>query len=995
MIIPFPRKFISILSLAVAVGGTIVPSRTAAQSSTSDSQSSTGLLMGRVSNRGTAAYLEGAVIGVEGTNRVVRTDQDGSYRLMLPPGSHTLLVTYTGLDPERVTVSIPAGGQVTQDFDLTSEIYLMSKFVVAGEREGDSLALTQQQQAPNVKNVISADAFGSLAGNPADLLQHVPGITVDRVGGDVRFIQIRGVDGDLNSVQVDGNRIASTGGDGRGFQFQNIGSDHIESMEVIKSPTPDIDADSIGGAVNIRSRSGFDLKERRITYSLGGIMGYERDSPHFAGTFSYMDALDAFGGEQNLGIAFNVGYRQHRATLDNTRQDFQNIDASPAYRWRTEVRDFTNIRTRYGGGLKVDYKISPDSSVYANFTVAPHDEPGNQITMVLQNAQSVAAINPTTGLPTGNGAVLPGYTDERTEVRALPTSFMNLTNLWHNRKAFSGSTQVGGRVRKPTWELDYDGSYSYAKNKLWNYSSTLTLRGIGWITDTSGGNRWNPEITFTDGPDSFNLDNFTENALTHLETPIQNEIAGAQVNYRKKFDFDLPVFVKTGVKYRVENQERWNYNRRWSYVGPDGIEGSADDRLSQFQDMDYNYAPVDGFYPARPFVSTRAMVANLESNPELWEEDHAYRVQQNLRGRRSLEEDVLATYIMGNVDLGPLSVLGGFRIERTDVTGSGSVQKLTEEERVRRAAWTGPLTTEEIVRRNMAEYGGRLTTSRDYTNVFPGIHLKYEPIERLILRASYSSSIGRPPFTALTPNDTVFEESQVVQASNPGLKPQYSENFDLAAEYYLNPAGVVSVGVFRKDITDFIYNSAGTTILPGPDNGFGGLYEGYELRTQMNGGSAKIEGLELNYQQQLRFLPGWMEGFSVFGNYTKLKTEGDYGSIGNVITTGELPGFKPEAANAGLSYIRGRLSLRAIYNFNGTMLLTMNARDNLKQYLVEEDRVDLKMKFTINRNFDIYCDVYNVFNSKYTLEYGGVHSRPRLQNDRHDPQFHLGINGRF
>src|SRR5690606_10932983 len=121
MITPFPRKFISILSLVVAVGGTTAPSRIAAQSSTSDSRSSTGLLTGRVSNRGTAAYLEGAVVGVEGTNRVVRTDQDGSYRLMLPPGSHTLLATYTGLDPERVTVTIPAGGQVTQDFDLTSE----------------------------------------------------------------------------------------------------------------------------------------------------------------------------------------------------------------------------------------------------------------------------------------------------------------------------------------------------------------------------------------------------------------------------------------------------------------------------------------------------------------------------------------------------------------------------------------------------------------------------------------------------------------------------------------------------------------------------------------------------------------------------------------------------------------------------------------------------------------------------------------------------------
>src|SRR5690606_3414953 len=101
---------------------------------------------------------------------------------------------------------------------------------------------------------------------------------------------------------------------------------------------------------------------------------------------------------------------------------------------------------------------------------------------------------------------------ERTEVRPLSTSFMNLINIMHDRSAFSGSGQVGGRVRKRMWELDYDGSYSYARNELWNYQSTLTLRGLGWITDTSGGDRWSPAVTFTAGPDSFNLDNFTENA---------------------------------------------------------------------------------------------------------------------------------------------------------------------------------------------------------------------------------------------------------------------------------------------------------------------------------------------------------------------------------------------------------------------------------------------------------------------------------------------------
>lgn len=998
-----PMKRNNLLSRLGMVLAALVGSSGTAQESAAvtRAQPTQGVISGNVSNRGTGAYLEGATVRVEGTDTEARTERDGSFRLAVPAGDHTVVVSYTGLDAQRAPVAVSAGATVVRDFELTTQIYQLARVVVAGEREGHALAITRQRQAPNVKNVVSADSFGSLAGNPADLLEHLPGVTSDRVGGDVRFLQIRGVDGDLNSVQLDGNRVASTGADGRGFQFQNIGSDHIESMEVVKAPTPDIDADSIGGAINIRSRSGFDLKQRRITYSVGGIVGYDRDSPHFAGTFSYSDALSLLGGERNMGVSLNVGYREHRATLDNVRQDYQNVDTSPAYRWRTEVRDFTNIRTRYGGGLKVDYKLSPDSSVFANLNFSPHDETGDPklgnsatMSMVLQNAQTIAAINPTTGLPTGTGAVLPGFTDARTEVRPLSTSFMNLINVMHDRSAFSGSGQVGGRVRKRTWELDYDGSYSYARNELWNYQSTLGLRGLGWITDTMGGDRWTPKVTFTAGPDSFNLDNFTENALTHLETPVQNEITGGQVNYRRSFEVGVPASIKTGLKYRGERQQRWNYNRRWSYVGPDGVEGTADDRLSQFQDLDYDYAAVDGAYAARPFQSTKRMVDDLHANPRLWEEDVAYRVQQNLIGRRSLEEDVLAAYLMGSINLGQLSLLGGLRVEETKVSGTGSVINLTAEERARRAAWQGPLTEAEIVRRTTAEYGGRRTAEKDYRNVFPGLHLKYEPLDGLIFRGSFSTGIGRPAFTALSPNDTVFDDTRIVQASNPGLKPQYADNFDATVEYYLKPAGVLSFGVFLKEIDDFIYNSAGTIIPPGPDNGFNGEYEGYELRTQANGGFAKIKGIEANYQQALRFLPGWLQGFGVFANYTRLWTEGDYGDIGNVQQTGELAGFKPRAANAGISYIRGKLNLRAIYNYNGRMLSVTNARDNLKQYRLPEERVDLKLKFIINQRLDVYLDVYNVFNSKYALEYG-TFNRPRQQHDRHDPQFHFGINGRL
>ena len=190
--------------LAALVGSSGTAQESAAVTRAQPTQ---GVISGNVSNRGTGAYLEGATVRVEGTDTEARTERDGSFRLAVPAGDHTVVVSYTGLDAQRAPVAVSAGATVVRDFELTTQIYQLARVVVAGEREGHALAITRQRQAPNVKNVVSADSFGSLAGNPADLLEHLPGVTSDRVGGDVRFLQIRGVDGDLNSVQLDGNPL--------------------------------------------------------------------------------------------------------------------------------------------------------------------------------------------------------------------------------------------------------------------------------------------------------------------------------------------------------------------------------------------------------------------------------------------------------------------------------------------------------------------------------------------------------------------------------------------------------------------------------------------------------------------------------------------------------------------------------------------------------------------------------------------------------------------
>src|SRR5262245_31934623 len=121
-------------------------------------------LTGQVSNAVTRSFLEGAIVQIAGTNRVTFTDREGRYHFSGLQGEQvTLEVSFSGLDSKRVIVSVPAGQRVVHDVELTSEIYQLDKFTVAGIREGTAKAETLQRNAPNVMNVVSSDTFGNVA----------------------------------------------------------------------------------------------------------------------------------------------------------------------------------------------------------------------------------------------------------------------------------------------------------------------------------------------------------------------------------------------------------------------------------------------------------------------------------------------------------------------------------------------------------------------------------------------------------------------------------------------------------------------------------------------------------------------------------------------------------------------------------------------------------------------------------------------------------------
>lgn len=111
----------------------------------------TGSVVGFVSNAAMKLNLEGAIVTVAQFGITAQTDNSGRFVLTgLPPGTHTVQVSYTGLDPSTFQATVAEGQRTTRDIELTSGIYKLDAFKVTGEREGNALALTMQRNADNV-----------------------------------------------------------------------------------------------------------------------------------------------------------------------------------------------------------------------------------------------------------------------------------------------------------------------------------------------------------------------------------------------------------------------------------------------------------------------------------------------------------------------------------------------------------------------------------------------------------------------------------------------------------------------------------------------------------------------------------------------------------------------------------------------------------------------------------------------------------------------------
>lgn len=945
----FGALFRALLFLAVPLGA-------ASTASAAD-----GLVVGQVSNAATKSFLLGAEVAVEGSNRVVTTDREGRFELNVPAGPQTLVVRYTGLDPMRVAVDVKSGARTVSHIEMTSRAYRLEAFTVAGEREGSAQAITRQREAPNVKNVVASDSFGNIAdGNIGDFLQQLPGITAVYVGADVRSVQIRGIDGALNSVTMDGDRIASSqsAGAGRTFEFEQASLNNIETIEVTKAPTPDMDADSIGGNVNIVSKSAFDRNQpRTFNYAIGGVWRpkyYTRsdswlrepiDNVGPSLNFNYQDRL---GAEKRIGIVLTATYHSQPGGDTAALLNYQQALVEPYYIQNVSVpRPAGAPRTRLATGAKVDYKLSERTTLSFNSAYNWFHETNDTRAMLLGTSAVV-------------GNFRPGYTGYLTEVLANANSSSAMTITTDDKSGRTYQFVPSVKHRFPGLEIDYGASFSnsqtyydYAPNGRHFQSRpkgqiTYRLPNIGFIIDRRESPKW-PTVTQTTGPDMYNLNNYNTLVLNQLDREGEDEIMTAKLNLKKTLDLALPTIVKVGGVLRQQERRLLNRSRRYNFVGPDGRTNSGDENLAQFAETTAKWSDSNEGYRQPPWMNPFAVARHQALFPQLWQEDEVFGTNTREASKRSITENVSAGYAMAQTRLRSLSILAGVRVEET------------------RTDAEGPITVAS------GAVVGRQRRKGDYLDVFPGVHFRYAPTRNLVSRLSYSNGIGRPSFENLMPLDAVNEAGRTVTTRNTSLRPQYSDNFDATVEYYFEPVGMLSASAFLKEVQDFQFTDRSEFVGAGPDNGYQGLYEGFNIVTTRNGGSARYRGIELAYQQQFTFLPGFWRGFGFGANYTQLSTKGDYG--GTTATT-LVAGFIPKAGNVALTYRGYGFNIRLNAVIRGRYLVTNSTNAALLRYSEPKVQVNLKTKYDFSPRFGVYCDIENLNKSPITETYFATEDRP-------------------
>lgn len=838
----------------------------------------------------------------------------GAAALMLCGVCHLAMISHDAAAQDDVAAqAAPDEGETAAQEDI----------VVTGQREAQRIAREVKREAFAVSDVISSDDIGKLPDhNTAAALRRIPGVSVQEDQGEPRFPVLRGLISTYNRTTVDGAIVSGVDESGRTVPLDIVPSVMAGRVEVIKTVTPENDANAIGGIINIATRSAFDAKRDMFFNGIASYGIYEQhgevrnNKPSMRFAFA---SGGRFGADDQWGVVVGASFEQ----LD---YDIPQIEvANPSVREYTaagapvnsgdprgngiqvptQLRLFwyNNTKQRAGANAKIEYR--GDSFRWGLSGILARTEDDEERIEFRTEPLTSGAFStvrdqtPTSGRFTGGRNII------------------QLNQPITRRRIIIGRTEAEWKP-DTRWTIDTDAIYSQGRLHVPNESIEFRTRdaqagNYAFSYDSSG---FYPVFTPVNpaanrNPANFFLQQQRDQDLRTLEKSGQFRLNAA-------WDDGHGVKLKAGGVYRTTR--RSFSNAQTDYTAASGFTYSLDavdvpgpDKLIRGQ---YLLSPRIGVSEYQQFFDANraSFVTTVRPN------SGAYRV----------EEDVYASYLQGSVKLGNLTLLAGLRYEHTKVDSTG-----------------------------LRAQGAMLTpveTGGSYDNWLPGVHLRWDVNRDFVVRAAYTNTIGRPDYGSIAASQNLtFDGSQArLTRGNPGLKPRRSRGFDLSFEAYPND-GLVSLAVFSKSIRDEIFSLTSVETL---DVGRGP--EQVIVTTPQNAQNARIRGIELAAQQALTFLPDPLNGFGVSGNVTLIDSKFAFLTSVGPRRTGLF--LQPDVtANATVYYQRGKFEGRISYNYIGGFLETINDTiPNADQYWKGRTTFDANISYRITPSLSLYVEGQNL-----------------------------------
>ena len=901
-----------------------------------------------------------AIVRLSGTMFGAVVDSSGNYRVVgVMPGSYLVRVRRLGFTPDSGTVVVRSGATVRHDVQLHASAAYLSGVVITTQRLGESeaSALARRADAPNLVNVLAGDVIRALPNaNAAEAAARIPGVTTERDEGEGKYVRVRGTEARLTNVTIDGAHVPGTERGSRVPKLDDIPSDLLAAIEVSKTLTADMDADAIGGSVNLVTKTPEGAPHGYLAAQYGTISLLNTNQ--YQGGFAWGGR---FGPDNKLGILFGGSADRNNRTSNDLEPAWTVGGDGRAIPIDWSQRDDQYRRNRYGLGGDIDYRFDDGSAIALKGLYSLFQDFGTTyINDVTTGAtpSTFGAMGDSAGVGPrgfGTGAEVTRMVFDRTPVEQMYGGNLSGRTMIHGVTAKATINLAGTTSRLHDYRFSpfvYDGPGGQGLTVAYD-ASNPTLPTYQFATPAMA--------TAAATPSNFALSHY----FTIDRATTGRDLGGA-------LDFSAPWqegakgwggLVTFGAKFIDERKDHASTGGFW-YSGNSLPLSSA---LSSFSDPHY-YSNASNAFSIGPMPDVAAARAFENSSAAAFV--NGTDTVRNILGSFNGTERIYAGYLASTLRTGALEWYLGLRTEVTRSGYSGHAVLLAPDGSV-----NGIQTVDG---------------SRTYADLFPSAQIKLSLDEQTVMRVAVTRGISRPDYASLAPslqgNPGVNKSNPAyLSMGNPDLKPLHAWNYDLIVEHFFPSVGVISGGVFYKSLSDFIFNK--TFLYNGPITAFAG-----QLGTRPeNGGTGSLVGFEGEWSQRLIFLPGAFAGLGFDVNFTHVDSHALIDPASG--RSAQLQGRSPNLANVALTYDNATISSRIGWAYQGANITSYGdgtATPNGDTYFYEHSQIDGSLIYTIDPRIQLQLQVLNLNNAVFGFFSGTPDHGYAIQREYYGRTIYLG-----